>query len=176
MHDDDDDMPVQRYAMLDVCMCATWPLNGTVQLEQKPMITNGDPIKPNEMRTPIHPEEHSLQPVGAFEVRPKYSYIGIHDHPRATGSQAPPLGSLKVAFGTIWSPILVHHEGILVPWGHLDFRVFGQPEVIFSPARPPPGHPCGGTPLAGLQGSESCTNCAAKTTGKHLFSLLNSSG
>ena len=84
-------------------MCATWPLNGTVQLEQKP-ITNGNPIKPNEMRTPIHPEEHSLQPVGAFEVRPKYSYIGIHDHPRATGSQAPPPGSLKVAFGTVWSP------------------------------------------------------------------------
>ena len=135
-----------------------------------------DPIKPNEMRTPIHPEEHSLQPVGAFEVRPKYSYIGIHNHPRATGSQAPPLGSLKVAFGTIWSPILVHHEGILVPWGHLDFRVFGQPEVIFRR----PDHPQV-TPVAALlwrasRGASLAPTVQQKTTGEHLFFILNSSG
>ena len=38
------------------------------------------------LRTPIHPEEHSLHPVGAFEVRPKYGYTVIRDHPRGIGS------------------------------------------------------------------------------------------
>ena len=36
--------------------------------------------------TPIHREERSSCPVGAFEVRRKHSYTGIHDHPRAVGS------------------------------------------------------------------------------------------
>ena len=39
----------------------------------------------------------------------------------------------KTAFATIPWLSGVNHEGILVPWGHLDFRAFGRPEVVFLP-------------------------------------------
>ena len=88
-------------------------------------------------RTPIHHEGRSLPPVGAFEVRPKKGHKGNCNHARATGSQAPPPGAQNAAFGTLWWLFGVHHEGILVPWGRLDSRVCGRPEVIFGR----PDHP-----------------------------------
>ena len=91
------------------------------------------------LRTPIVHEERSLLPVGASEVRRTKDYKGSCDQARATGSQAPPPGAQKIPFGTVWWLFGVHHGGILVPWGHLDFRVFGRPEVIFGR----PDHPWG---------------------------------
>ena len=89
-------------------------------------------------RTQIHHEEQSLPPVGAFEVRHGKGHEGTCDHASATGSQAPPPGPPKTAFGTVWWLFGVHHEGILVAWGHLDFRVFGRPQVVFGRPDPPP--------------------------------------
>ena len=82
-------------------------------------------------RTPIHHEGRSLPPVGAFEVRPREGHKGTCDHARATGSQAPPPGGQKAAFGIVWWLFGVHHEGIVVLWGHLDFQDFGRLGVIF---------------------------------------------
>ena len=46
-------------------------------------------------------------------------------------------GAQKTAFGTVPWLFGVHRGGILVPWGHLDFRLFDRPEVIFGrPDRP----------------------------------------
>jgi hypothetical protein len=81
-------------------------------------------------RTPVHHEERSLPPVEAFEVHPKNGYKGSCDQSKATGSQVPPSGTQKTAFGIVLWLFGVNHEGVLVPWGHLDVRGFGRPEVV----------------------------------------------
>ena len=58
------------------------------------------------------------------------------ESPVARGQARPP-GAQKTAFGTVPWLFGVHRGGILVPWGHLDFRLFDRPEVIFGrPDRP----------------------------------------
>ena len=37
----------------------------------------------------------------------------------------------ETAFDIVLWLFGVNHEGILVPWGHLDFQDFGRPEVVF---------------------------------------------
>ena len=87
------------------------------------------------------------------------------EFPVARGQARPP-GAQKTAFGTVPWLFGVHRGGILVPWGHLDFRLFDRPEVNFGR----PDRPRATSSGQSVCRDRVCTHRAAWAQERHVFS------